>query len=456
MKAPWEERFNPAMGVADAVLYEGYLLYPYRTSSCKNQFRWQFGVLAPTGFVAREEVESSRYRCEVRVQASQDAEVALCIRFLKVIQQHRSPTPQTPESKVEARPPATPLEEGSPVEFYLPPVSLGILEEAGHQDQLEVPSDAQNLRYPKLEGCGLIEDQPLILGVNLQATREPHDPGLWRLALVVENRTEVPETVTTRAGVIPYSTVGLHVLAGLSAGRFISSLEPPAHVGPSTSQCKSEGLYPVLMGEDGVDDILLCSPIVLYDHPALATTSKGNYFDATEIDEMLTLRVLTLTDDEKAEARIEDPRAAAILEMCEKMSPQDMMSLHGEMREVAPDSPWPSEFGGMSSLGDAIDIPWWDPESDLGVDPFSEVLILGGKRVRNGTLVRLHPSSGGDVQDLFLKGRVATVGGVFRDVDGGVHLGVTVNDDPGKDLFITQGRYLFFSPDEVEVVEVEP
>ena len=38
-----------ARAVADAVLYEGYLLYPYRATSSKNQVRWQFGVLGPDG-----------------------------------------------------------------------------------------------------------------------------------------------------------------------------------------------------------------------------------------------------------------------------------------------------------------------------------------------------------------------------------------------------------------------
>ena len=38
-----------ARQVADAVLYEGYLLYPSRATSSKNQIRWQFGVLGPDG-----------------------------------------------------------------------------------------------------------------------------------------------------------------------------------------------------------------------------------------------------------------------------------------------------------------------------------------------------------------------------------------------------------------------
>ena len=49
-----------ARAVADAVLYEGYLLYPYRASSAKNQARWQFGVLGPPGAAAAGAGEEDR------------------------------------------------------------------------------------------------------------------------------------------------------------------------------------------------------------------------------------------------------------------------------------------------------------------------------------------------------------------------------------------------------------
>ncbi len=47
------DRLQQARTVADAVLYEGYLLYPYRASSDKNRTRWQFGVLGPPGAADR-------------------------------------------------------------------------------------------------------------------------------------------------------------------------------------------------------------------------------------------------------------------------------------------------------------------------------------------------------------------------------------------------------------------
>ncbi len=79
---------------------------------------------------------------------------------------------------------------------------------------------------------------------------------------------------------------------------------------------------------------MLSSPIILYDHPEVAPESQGDLFDATEIDEILALRVLTLTDDEKDEARRTDARAAAIVDRIDAMSPEVWARLHGAMRPL--------------------------------------------------------------------------------------------------------------------------
>src|ERR1700712_352196 len=64
--------------VADAVLFEGYLLYPYRASAQKNRLRWQFGVLTPPGFAD----EPDRSRTEVLLEARPGAVLHLRLRFL--------------------------------------------------------------------------------------------------------------------------------------------------------------------------------------------------------------------------------------------------------------------------------------------------------------------------------------------------------------------------------------
>jgi hypothetical protein len=81
---------------------------------------------------------------------------------------------------------------------------------------------------------------------------------------------------------------------------------------------------------------VLASPIILEDHPQLAPESAGELFDSTEIDEILSLRILTLTDEEKAEMRGADERARAILDRTESLTQDDFMRMHGTLRSVSP------------------------------------------------------------------------------------------------------------------------
>ena len=89
----------------------------------------------------------------------------------------------------------------------------------------------------------------------------------------------------------------------------------------------------MLVGEPGDRSTLLAAPIVLYDYPQVAPESPGDFFDATEIDEMLVLNVLGLTDDERREVVAGDPRARQIVERCAAMSVEDVMRLHGILRD---------------------------------------------------------------------------------------------------------------------------
>jgi hypothetical protein len=169
----------------------------------------------------------------------------------------------------------------------------------------------------------------------------------------------------------------------------------------------------------------------------VAEQSPGDLYDSLEIDEILALRVMTLTEGEKAEARATDPRAASIIDRCDAMSPETLGSLHGQMRMVEP-------------TGEELAVPWWDPAVDSAVDPWSDSVWIGSAEVRKGAAVRLRPSQRSDAQDMFLSGQVATVAGVFTDVDGETHVAVTLDDDPATLEFAWQGRFLFFQPDEVE------
>jgi hypothetical protein len=242
-----------------------------------------------------------------------------------------------------------------------------------------------------------------------------------------------------RDAVIRRSLVAVHTLVAVDEGRFLSLFDPPRFAEPAVASCAQEGTFPVLID----DSVVLSSPIILYDRPAVAPESEGDLFDATEIDEILALRVLTLTEDEKREARGTDPRSAAVMDRIEAMSPASFEALHGTFRSISPVGPArePGEFE-----------RWWEPAVDASFDPWTDTVRIGGAEVGKGSRVRLHPTRRADAQDLFVAGRDATVSGVFRDVDDDVQLAVVLDEDPGAELHQWHGRYLYFHLDEVEVL----
>jgi hypothetical protein len=224
-------------------------------------------------------------------------------------------------------------------------------------------------------------------------------------------------------------------------------------------------VWPVLIGHDERSEAMLVSPIILYDNPAIAEESQGDLFDGTEIDEILTLRTMTLTDEEKRQARATDPRARQIVDRVDSM-PQELLDrLHGTVRylrgiagESARDDVLElrelTEGADVTEATDITatpDVPWWDPGADASVSPGTDTVVVAGVPVGNGSKVRLRPVlRRSDAQDMFLNDRVATVRAVLSDVDGDRYVAVTLDDDPGADLQNTHGRFRYFSPDEVQ------
>jgi hypothetical protein len=201
-----------------------------------------------------------------------------------------------------------------------------------------------------------------------------------------------------------------------------------------------------MAGPPSTDTVVLASPIILYDHPEVAPESVGALFDSTEIDEILTLRVMTMTEAEKAEARATEPRAREIIDRCDEMTPEMLQQLHGILREPRSASDATTDQAWLDTGGAA----WWDPAADESVRPDVDAVVIMGVSVRKGSRVRLRPSRRADAQDLFLADRDARVTAVLSDVDGDVHVAVVLLDDPAADLHDWYGRYLYFAPDELE------
>ncbi|GAB3138597.1 hypothetical protein GCM10027258_16060 [Amycolatopsis stemonae] len=374
-----------ARAVGDAVLYEGYLLYPYRASAPKNRVRWQWGVLVPPSFASAEIGEHASARAECVFEPLERTILHVKVRFLQT---------RTQSGWDEA------VEHER--DFDLP------LSELPVETPFRVPGDGE--RTHELSG---------VLAARVDPLDGPF--GGARLRVEVHNTTSWPSD-GVREHALRHSLLAAHLVLSLDTGHFLSMLDPPEWAKPAVEACRQERLWPVLIGDTSRSTVVLASPIILYDDPAIAEESPGDLFDGTEIDEILTLRTLTLTDEEKREARATDPRAAAIVDRVDTMPPELLERLHGAVRSLRPVPP---------------------------------SVVVGGVRVIEGSRVRLRPNlRGADAQDMFLTGKTATVRVVLSDVDGMTHVAVTLDDDPGADLQHAHGRYRYFSPDEIEPLEV--
>jgi hypothetical protein len=286
------------------------------------------------------------------------------------------------------------------------------------------------------------------------------DDGLNRVSVSVRN---TGPAAADKDSAIATSLIGTHVIGEVVGGEFVSLLEPPDSAAGPVSRCARHRCFPVLAGRPGERDLLLISPIILYDHPEIAEQSEGALFDSTEIDEILTLRVMTMTDEEKAQARATDPLAAELIDRCDSMSPEAMQQLHGILRNphalgVEYEDPRLDELDEqMRSAGLIPEIPdgvdWWDPLADNAVRPDIDAVLVNGARVAAGSRVRLRPSRRADAQDIFFAGKSARVTSVHEDVDGQKYVGVIVEADPDIEMPDSYGRYLYFSPDEVEPLD---
>ena len=463
-----------ARQVADAILYEGYLLYPYRGSAQKNQVRFQFGVLMPPAYCEADPSENSAFQTECLAECADDAQVLVTVRFLHL--QHRI-VQEVPRRGGEPRD-VTSLEvdgteytswEEAAERQQQATASVGAL--LGKDRSLEFHIGSGDAAEDLIDADGrragrLIRRWAALDGrIQLSAARVAGPYGALRLRLRVENRA-VPEVPPrSRDEALGHAMIAAHALIAVPGGAFLSQTDPPEWAAAETAACVNIGTWPVLAGPADCRDLVLSSPVILYDHPEVAAESAGDLFDATEIDEILTLRTLALTDDEKREARATDPRAAEIMDRLDTMPPEMLERMHGAIRYLK-SVPGPrSEPGGRSGdfgeLGDLADpvfsrpqVPWWDPGADASVSPETDHVVIAGVRVARGSQVRMRPGSRrADAQDLFLAGRTAVVEAVLHDVDGQVHVAVSPDQDPVAELQRSHGRFLYFAPDEIEPID---
>jgi hypothetical protein len=283
--------------IANAVLYEGYMLYPYRRSSIKNQQRWTFGTLYPPAFdEVRRGTERSIMRVECLLQGAADTRVMIRGRFLQF-----GVNADAPESAVERA------------------VEL--------KADFTGSTPILDFSFPGYNGT--------VIG-QMTVAAETVAGNLLKLHVELRNEYSASPD-TARDQILPNSLVSAHLLLeALEAkdGGFVSLLDPPEEFRDAVTGCRNEGCFPVLVGDQGQTNLLLASPIILYDYPQIAPESAGDFFDGTEMDEMLTLRVITMTDSEKNEMRSADDRTRALLERTEQTAREQLARTHGVIRSM--------------------------------------------------------------------------------------------------------------------------
>ncbi len=446
--------------IASAILYEGYLLYPYRHSAIKNRQRWTFGVVYPRAYSeANGNLEPWSMHTECLLDAQPGAALDVYVAFLHLLKRSVAqaatvgmPTNADEQSLLLASQLAyEPWEEGIereisalniPLrELLVQPRRIDIAFSSGRL--VEHPADARQAEITR-------EQQALTGAITIAAAHVAHPahPQLYQISAHIENTTPVAQGEQERwDAILLQAFISTHTILRARQGSFISLLETPEALRDAAKSCQNRHTWPVLVGQQGERDTVLSSPIILYDYPQIAPESPGAFFDGTEIDEILALRILTLSNEEKAELRQGDERARELLERVEALSPEQFMKLHGTIRDARPLAAEKEEELSEEWLTLRQDYPGED------YPPPASVRVTGGE-ARVGSRVILHPRARADAFDLLLKERSARVEAIQQDFENRLYLVVTLDDDPGReqrDERVLPGHRFFFFPEEVEL-----
>jgi hypothetical protein len=309
--------------IADAVLYEGYVLWPYRRSALKNTRRFTFGGVYPPAHSGAHPDDPASMQTQVLVERGPGARVDVCVRFLQVVRRQL-------------------YRDGEPVdELTAGGTRYVSWEEAREREVAAVSRLGAPVRAPIAIAAGrdeeALEEGSIVrtwhaLEGGVTVATEPVADGVHRLTVRIQNRTPFPDGMREEA--LERTFCSTHTILRARNAALVSATDPPAALRAAVEACRNEGVWPVLVGEPGERHTMLSSPIILEEYPRVAPESPGDLFDGGEIDQLLTLNILSLTDEEKAEMRASDPRAREILDRTEALSEDELMRLHGAIRDL--------------------------------------------------------------------------------------------------------------------------
>ena len=324
--------------IAEAVLYEGYILWPYRRSTTKNQQRWTFGGVYPRAYSeARGQDDPWLMQTQCLLSGDGEAKVEVRVRFLHVTERKvgrkKGEDLEFVDELRVGEELYLPWDEATEREITVGRFLLSELVEASKRVVIDISggSSEEALASPTGEVKGaLVRSWRALCGaveVEAEALRE----GIFGLTVRITNTT--PWEGEDRENTLRQTFCSTHTTLEVEGGEFVSMTDPPEELRGFAEGCENLKTWPVLVGVEGDKSMLLSSPIILSDYPQVAPESPGDMFDGGEIDQLLILNILTLTDEEKAEMRASDPRAREILERCESLSQEQLMNLHGAIRE---------------------------------------------------------------------------------------------------------------------------
>ena len=305
MTAPSVER------IASALLYEGYMLYPYRRSAIKNRQRFNFGVIYPEPYSAVQHgIDPWEMQTECLVEGDTHGTIDVTLRFLHLFE--RAPT----------RPGESGWHEAIERDVTVGGVMLG-----------ELLTEARVRRFACT--AGECPGRQIDVEGQVSLSAERVTDGVLRVRVRITNLTPIDRHgLASRDEIMLRSLVSAHTILRAANSEFVSLIDPPVALKEAAGECRNIGTWPVLAGDDGARDTVLSSPIIVYDFPTIAPESPGDFFDGTEMDEMLSLRILTLTDEEKREMSTSDERARRLLERTEAFTEAQLLQMHGVLREM--------------------------------------------------------------------------------------------------------------------------
>ena len=328
--------------IANTVIYEGYRLFPYSPSAIKNTRPSLFGVVYPEDFNRQDQSAGAHMQTECIMQGTDASELNVTLRFLQ-LKEMAFAMPDFAEGKdhVQNRDERAFSMHGYH-EKKIETGSLRISElETGRNFAIEFEqeSKAETLRNATekpiatcISRLSRLKGSMSVLASRVEGTKD-----LFKISVRISNTTPLKNLKELdRDSVLRQSFLSTHLILRAQNGEFLSLTEMDGDIKKIAKGCNNVNMWPVLATKE--NDVMLSSPIILYDYPEIAPESTGDFFDSTEIEEYLLLHIAMLSDEEKEKFSQGDERLRAAFENAKKIGQDEMLKLHGTFRFTRSDA----------------------------------------------------------------------------------------------------------------------